>query len=73
MPVQTGLEDGTRVEVLAGLTDGAPVVTTGAAALRDGDPVTIAAPGVRQHRPPELRRAVTPAPPPRPAFHDGRP
>jgi hypothetical protein len=30
--------------VLAGLTDQARVVTTGAAALRDGDPVTIAAP-----------------------------
>ena len=40
--IETGLEDGTRVEVLSGLGDGARVVTTGAAALRDGDPVTIA-------------------------------
>jgi len=45
VPIQTGLEDGTRVEVLAGLGDQARVVTTGAAALRHGDPVTIAAPG----------------------------
>jgi RND family efflux transporter MFP subunit len=42
IPIQTGLEDGTRIEVLGGLSDGAQVVTTGAAALRDGDPVTIA-------------------------------
>jgi RND family efflux transporter MFP subunit len=45
VPIQIGLEDGTRVEVLAGLTDQARVVTTGAAALRDGDPVIIAGPG----------------------------
>jgi RND family efflux transporter MFP subunit len=43
--IQTGLEDGTRVEVLAGLTEGAHIVTTGAAALRPGDPVTVAGPG----------------------------
>jgi RND family efflux transporter MFP subunit len=43
--VETGLEDGTRIEVLSGLSDGAQVVTTGAAALRDGDPVTIAGSG----------------------------
>jgi RND family efflux transporter MFP subunit len=42
VPIQTGLEDGTRIEVLSGLSDGARVVTTGAAALRDGDAVTIA-------------------------------
>jgi membrane fusion protein, multidrug efflux system len=42
IPIQIGLEDGTRIEVLSGLSDGAQVVTTGAAALRDGDPVTIA-------------------------------
>jgi RND family efflux transporter MFP subunit len=45
VPIQTGLEDGTRVEVLAGLSDQARVVTTGAAALRDGDPVIIAGAG----------------------------
>ena len=43
--IETGLEDGTRVEVLSGLSDGARVVTTGAAALRDGDPITIAGSG----------------------------
>lgn len=43
VPVQTGLEDGTRIEILGGLDDQTNVVTTGAAALRDGDPVTIAA------------------------------
>ena len=43
VPVQVGLEDGTLVEVLSGLSESARVVTTGAAALRDGDPVTIAA------------------------------
>jgi len=45
VPIQIGLEDGTRVEVLAGLTDQARVVTAGAAALRDGDPVIIAGAG----------------------------
>jgi len=43
VPIQTGLEDGTRIEILGGVADKAQVVTTGAAALRDGDPVTIAA------------------------------
>jgi RND family efflux transporter MFP subunit len=43
VPIQTGLEDGVRIEILGGLNDRARVVTTGAAALRDGDPVTIAA------------------------------
>ncbi|MEO5823705.1 MAG: efflux RND transporter periplasmic adaptor subunit [Vicinamibacteraceae bacterium] len=43
VPIQTGLEDGTRIEILGGLSDPARIVTTGAAALRDGDPVTIAA------------------------------
>jgi len=41
-PIATGLEDAARIEVLSGLSDGARIVTTGAAALRDGDPVTIA-------------------------------
>ena len=62
MPVETGLEDGTRVEVLGGLSRWRAVVTTGAAALRDGDPVTIAARRRRRaaDRPPELRRPLTP-------------
>jgi hypothetical protein len=36
-PVQTGIRDGEQVEVMAGIPDGARVVTTGATALRDGD------------------------------------
>jgi HlyD family secretion protein len=53
--VETGLEDGTRVEVLSGLSDGAQVVTTGAAALRDGDPVTIAGGPAAAGRPTSAR------------------
>jgi RND family efflux transporter MFP subunit len=44
VPVETGLQNGTRIEVLSGIGDGARVVTTGAAALRNGDPISIAAP-----------------------------
>jgi RND family efflux transporter MFP subunit len=36
-PVQTGIRDGEQVEVMAGIPDGARVITTGATALRDGD------------------------------------
>lgn len=39
-PVQTGLQDETRVEILEGLTEGQRVITTGALALRDGDRIT---------------------------------
>jgi RND family efflux transporter MFP subunit len=39
--VQTGLQDETRVEITGGLTDGARVITTGALALRDGDPIQV--------------------------------
>lgn len=39
-PVQTGLQDNDRVEIVEGLTDGQRVVTTGALALRDGDRIT---------------------------------
>jgi RND family efflux transporter MFP subunit len=41
-PVQTGIEDGRRVEIVEGLSDGTRIVTAGAAALRDGDPVQLA-------------------------------
>jgi RND family efflux transporter MFP subunit len=41
-PVQTGLIDTERVEILNGITEGMRVVTTGAVALRDGDRVTVA-------------------------------
>jgi RND family efflux transporter MFP subunit len=47
-PVETGLQDDTKVEITRGLTDGTRVVTTGAAALRDGDqiiPARAGAPG----------------------------
>ena len=37
--VQTGLQDENRVEITHGLQDGSHVITTGALALRDGDPI----------------------------------
>ncbi|MBI2221174.1 MAG: efflux RND transporter periplasmic adaptor subunit [Acidobacteria bacterium] len=39
--VETGLQDENRVEITKGLGDGAQVITTGAVALRDGDPIHI--------------------------------
>jgi RND family efflux transporter MFP subunit len=39
--IETGLQDGDRIEVLSGLEDGQRVVTFGALALRDGDRVTL--------------------------------
>lgn len=39
-PVQTGLQDNDRVEIVDGLTDGQRVITTGALALREGDRIT---------------------------------
>ena len=42
-PVETGLRDGERIEITAGLNDGAQVVTTGATALKDGDRIVTAA------------------------------
>jgi RND family efflux transporter MFP subunit len=49
-PVTVGIEDPARVEVLNGVTDGDRVVTTGAAALQNGDRIIVAAqgPGGRQ-------------------------
>ena len=41
--MQTGIHDGERVEIVAGLTDGARIVTTGAGALKDGDKIVTAA------------------------------
>jgi RND family efflux transporter MFP subunit len=46
--IRTGLQDGDRVEVLDGLTEGERVVTTGALALRDGDRVTLPGQAPRQ-------------------------
>ncbi len=44
-PVQTGITDGARVEIVAGLGDGVQVVTTGATALKNGDRVVTASEG----------------------------
>jgi HlyD family secretion protein len=43
-PITTGLQDQTFMEVSAGLQEGDSIVTTGAAALRAGDRISIAAP-----------------------------
>jgi HlyD family secretion protein len=40
-PVKTGIEGAMRTEILDGVTDGDRVVTTGAAGLRNGDPVVL--------------------------------
>jgi RND family efflux transporter MFP subunit len=42
MPVETGIRDGDRVEIVAGLSDGMQVVTTGAGGLKDGDRIVAA-------------------------------
>ncbi len=41
-PVQIGIEDAARVEILGGVTEADRVVTTGAAALQDGDRIVLA-------------------------------
>jgi membrane fusion protein (multidrug efflux system) len=43
--VKTGLQDETKVEITSGLNDGARIVTTGAASLRDGDTIVLAGAG----------------------------
>ncbi len=43
VPVEVGLQDQERVEIVNGLAEGATVISTGAAGLRDGDPVVLAA------------------------------
>jgi HlyD family secretion protein len=43
--VQVGTEQGNLVEILGGLTEGEQIITTGARALRDGDPVVVAGAG----------------------------
>jgi HlyD family secretion protein len=42
-PVDVGIEEDKQVEILAGVTEGDRVVTTGAGALRDGDRILLAA------------------------------
>jgi RND family efflux transporter MFP subunit len=46
--VKVGLLDQQKAEILSGLTDGQRVVTTGANALRDGDPVALAGQKVKK-------------------------
>jgi RND family efflux transporter MFP subunit len=46
--VETGLQDENRVEITSGLDEGARVITTGALALRDGDPIQLPGAGPRQ-------------------------
>jgi hypothetical protein len=41
-PVKTGIEGPLRTEVLDGVAEGDRIVTTGAAGLRDGDPIVLA-------------------------------
>src|SRR5258705_258016 len=41
-PVKTGIEGAMRTEILDGVADGDRVVTTGAAGLRNGDPIVLA-------------------------------
>lgn len=48
--VSTGISDGERVEILAGVDEGQRVVTTGALAIRDGDRITLAGRGSRGGR-----------------------
>jgi RND family efflux transporter MFP subunit len=40
-PIEVGLQDDKQVEVLNGVREGQPVITTGASALNDGDPVLL--------------------------------
>lgn len=44
-PVDVGIEDAARVEVLSGIKDGDRVVTTGAGALQNGDRIIVAGQG----------------------------
>ncbi len=44
VPVETGIRDNERIEIVAGLNDGARVITTGAGALKDGDRIVAATP-----------------------------
>lgn len=42
MPVETGLQDASHVEILKGLEEKATVISTGAAGLKDGDRIVLA-------------------------------
>jgi RND family efflux transporter MFP subunit len=49
VPVEVGIRDADRIEIVTGLNDGARVITTGAGALKDGDRI-VAATGERDGR-----------------------
>lgn len=49
--VETGLQDENRVEITGGLQEGSHVITTGALALRDGDPIQLPAERPRRSSP----------------------
>jgi RND family efflux transporter MFP subunit len=42
VPIEAGISDGQRVEIVSGVHDGARVITTGAGALKDGDRIVAA-------------------------------
>jgi hypothetical protein len=42
IPVEVGIRDADRIEIVAGLDAGARVITTGAGALKDGDRIVAA-------------------------------
>ena len=46
-PVHSGIRDGEQVEISAGLSEGARVITTGATALKDGDRIVASSRGGR--------------------------
>lgn len=49
VPVEVGIRDAQRIEIKAGIDDGARIITTGAGALKDGDRI-VAATGERRGR-----------------------
>jgi RND family efflux transporter MFP subunit len=46
--VEVGIRESRQVEITSGISEGARVITTGATALKDGDPIVAATPGGRQ-------------------------
>ena len=50
-PVEIGIRDGEQVEITSGLAADARVITTGATALKDGDPIVGSNPGNRSGGP----------------------
>ncbi len=59
--VEIGLQDEERVEIRSGVAEGDRVITAGAAALRDGDPIVVA----------DLKSGGAPGGPPRPGSWSG--